>query len=164
MMCAHHSSLLTLSRWSSRILEPEGEVVRVQVDSSTWISWGRSPYAFVNSYRRGEGENYIYKRFLSFHAEHKLLLLDIDNQILSFQVARYFDCDIQITDCLSPFVRKSSLFLCFFRASCSLFLGSRVFIGDIDLYGCSLVKFRSRNLGRQLLEARALEIKGLAAF
>lgn len=42
--CCHHSILLILSRWISTILVPSELVDRVQVESSTRIAWGRSPY------------------------------------------------------------------------------------------------------------------------
>ncbi|TKW59723.1 hypothetical protein CTA1_10415 [Colletotrichum tanaceti] len=46
--CAHHSILLTLSRWISTVLVPSEAEVRVQVESSTRTGWERSPCACVS--------------------------------------------------------------------------------------------------------------------
>ena len=44
MTCGHHSILLVLSRCRAISLVVVLEVVsRVQVDSSGWMGWGRSP-------------------------------------------------------------------------------------------------------------------------
>jgi hypothetical protein len=57
---------------------------------------------------------------LAFDAENQLLLLDIDIEILSLQVSRYFDGNIKVTNCLGPFVWQSSLLFCFLGACCCL--------------------------------------------
>jgi hypothetical protein len=57
---------------------------------------------------------------LAFDAYGKLLLLDVDIEILSFEVSGYFDGNVQVTNCLSPFVGESSLLFCFLGACCCL--------------------------------------------
>jgi hypothetical protein len=86
---------------------PEGEAVSVQVDSSTWISYGRSPcpsYQLLNRRIWKRGIANVDDRVLAFDAQHKLLLFDVDIEILSFQISGYFNGDIKITDRLCPFV------------------------------------------------------------
>jgi hypothetical protein len=77
---------------------------------------------------RAKGAN-LYNWLLSLHCNEELLLLDLDIEVPSLKVARNFGCDVQVTDCLSPFVWKSSLLCCFFCTSCSFLLGGRVCAG-----------------------------------
>jgi hypothetical protein len=57
---------------------------------------------------------------LAFDSQDKLLLLDVDIEVLSFEVSGHFDGNIQVTNCLSPFVGESSLLFCFLGARCCL--------------------------------------------
>ena len=110
---------------------PAGEVVSVQVDSSTWISWGRSPYKTMLSNRAliGKvgvelGRAYGDDGFLTFYSYHDLLALDIDDHVPALEVSWYFEGDIQVADLLRPFVWEGSLVFCFLCTGCCLFGGS----------------------------------------
>lgn len=103
---------------------PSGAVSSVQVESSTWIAWGRSPCEAVGTCQRigspshlghrggGKGgQAYAYDGRLALHAGRYLLLLDIDDQVLALVVARDTgDGDVDVTDRLCPLVGESLLF------------------------------------------------------
>jgi len=63
-------------------------------------------------------------RSLAFNTSDKFLFLNLDNQIFSLKVSRYLEGNIEIGNCLGPFVWESSLLFCFFCAGCSFFSGS----------------------------------------
>jgi hypothetical protein len=62
---------------------------------------------------------HVYNWFLAFDPYFELCLPDINNDVFAFQVSRYLNADIEVADCLGPFVGKSSL-LCSFFGPCSL--------------------------------------------
>lgn len=50
------------------------------------------------------GVFYAEYRFLSFNSDDYLCLLDLDIEISTLEVTGDFDGDIEVTDCLGPFV------------------------------------------------------------
>jgi hypothetical protein len=90
-------------------------------------------------------ETNIYNRFLPLHTNKQLLLLDIDVQVPPLEIASHFCCDVQVADCLGPFVRKSSLLSYLFCTRCCFFLGSRICVGRYNgLSSILLVSCKTR--------------------
>lgn len=61
------------------------------------------------------GEVSVDNGVLSFDGHFEFRFLDLDNQVFAFQVSWDLNCDVEVSDGLSPFVGESGLlrgFLC----------------------------------------------------
>lgn len=59
---------------------------------------------------------------LALNSNHQLRLLDLDIEISTLKVSGDFACNVELADNLGPFIGKSSLFFCLFRAGGSFLL------------------------------------------
>lgn len=117
--CAHHSSLLALSRWISTVLVPSGAVVRVHVLSSTATAWGKVPCVRPGvSWGEGEGRGggaCLDDGFLALDPRRDGRLLDVDDEVAALEVARHGKGHVGVADGLRPLVGE--------RVLLGLFLG-----------------------------------------
>ena len=61
--------------------------------------------------------------FLPLDSQDEFFLFNFHGQIFAFQVTRNFDCDVDVANCLGPFIGQSSLLFYFFCMSCCFFGG-----------------------------------------